>query len=657
MAAIDDASAMRPWLATAARWLRLAIAAAVCLWGVYVVAVQAFLWTPLLRHIINANEPTVHLEYRFAWSVWPGRVHLRALRLTSQDRGVQWQLDIDRVTTNLALLDLPRRIFHATRVEAEGLSFALRRRIPKPQLTPERLQGLPLIAGFDAAPIAEEGPDDDVPDWRYNLMSVWLQGVSATRVRSVWVDHVRVQGDAQVSGAFYLKPIRRVLIAPAQLSGSSLVLTKSGTKLLDPVGGSVTVWLGPFDPRGITPSKLAAVFGLEARGAGHVAGLDFLSQNAGSPVNGGAGPIRFALHVRDGRVLEGSEVAAEMHGASFRRGSLVTHVGRTALSLVVPENGGTASARLEAFDAVLKTRDGATGGSVELLGLALQGEGIDLSAPAAPRLASVEVRGGRIEDARAVFGALRIAGAQVDRGHGAFAVGLAGPPDRLSGWARVSVVATHLRADRLAIRADVAVDAKIHDFDPARGGDLSGTDVRIDEGRLADAGEQEGDPGWWARINLTRAALRLGPDGPLADADFSALCRDARPIVGLYVHRADLPGFVSGLFAMEGLRVRGSGALGNQLVVLRDLNAVGEGASIRALYLAEGSTKRGAALLTVGALSVGVGLDDSNGGVHVFGPGDWYASQEKRLRTGLPSPAPPPAPARSARRPAARRAK
>ena len=356
-------------------------------------------------------------------------------------------------------------------------------------------------------------------------------------------------------------------------------------------------------------------------------------------------------------MLGGSEVAAEMRAVSFRRGALVTHVGRTALSLVVPEDGRTTSLRVEASDAVLKTRDGATGGSIELLRFALQGEGIDLPAPVGPRLASAEVRGGRIEDARAVFGALRIAGAQVDGGHGAFAFALAGPPDRLSGWARVSVAAARVRAERLAIRADVAVDAKIRDFDPARGGDLSGTDVRVDEGRLADAGEQEGAPGWWARINLTRAALRLVPEGPLVDADFSALCRDARPIVGLYVRRADLPGFISGLFAMEGLQVRGSGALGNELVVLRDLDAVGEGASIRAIYLAEGQAKRGAALLKVGFLSVGVGLDDSNGGVHIFGPGDWYASQEKGLRAALPQPAPPPARARSARRPPARKAK
>ena len=100
------------------RALRAAAFAAVCLWGLYLLAAQTLLWTPLLRHLINSHAPTVRIEYAFAWSVWPGRVHLREFRLTSQDWAVQWQLDIDRATTALVLQDLPRRIFHATSVEA-----------------------------------------------------------------------------------------------------------------------------------------------------------------------------------------------------------------------------------------------------------------------------------------------------------------------------------------------------------------------------------------------------------------------------------------------------------------------------------------------------------------------------------------------------------
>ncbi|HYZ87836.1 MAG TPA: hypothetical protein VE620_00940 [Myxococcales bacterium] len=621
------------------RALRAVAIAALCLWGLYLLAAQTLLWTPLLRHLINEHEPTVHLEYAFAWSVWPGHVQVRALRLTSQDRGVQWQLDIDRVATTLVLQDLPRRIFHATRVEGDGLTFALRRRIPRPQLTPDRLEGLPSIAGFAPVPVAPDTPDEDIPDWRYDLMSVWLQGISVRNVRSVWIDRLRVQGDAQVAGAFYLKPIRRALIAPAELSGSALVLTHNGNKVLDPVQGNLALWLGPFDPRGITPHRLAGVFGLEARGTGRVAGLAFLSRIVRVPLAGGAGPLRFALHVRDGRVLAGTQLAAELHDAHVRRASLTANARQTAVSVVIPEGGGNASLRVETNDTTLKSRAGTDAARIESARLEIDSKRVDLSAPS-PNAASFELRGGRLEDARAVFGAFRIAGAQVDGGHGAFAVHLAGPIDGLSGWARVSLADARVRAERLSIRTDVAVDAKVRVLDPRRGADLSGTEVLVDQARLADAGEEDTAPGWWARVALTRAALRLGPDGPLVDADFSARCRDARPIVGLYVRRADLPGFVSGLFAMEGLHTRGSAVVGKDTVAIRRLDAAGDRASIRAVYLADGKSKRGAALLGIGSLSVGVGLGDG-GGVHVLGPGDWYASQERGLRAEMRPPAPP----------------
>ncbi|MFL5310421.1 MAG: hypothetical protein ACJ79H_08220, partial [Myxococcales bacterium] len=167
---------------------------------------------------------------------------------------------------------------------------------------------------------------------------------------------------------------------------------------------------------------------------------------------------------------------------------------------------------------------------------------------------------------------------------------------------------------------------------------------------------EDAAPGWWARIIATHARVRLG-GAPLIDGDVVARCRDARPIVGLYVRRADLPGFVSGLFSMDRLAVRGSVALGKDLVALRDVVAGGDGASIRATYLTSGERSDGAALLTVGGIPVGVGLGARNGGVHLFGPGDWFSEQQARLQgeVGTPAEARARRAAAAARRPARKR--
>ena len=634
-------------LARALRRSSIAVGAA---WALYLVAAQAFLWTPLLRKVVNAESPTIHLEYRSAWSAWPGRVHATGVRLTSQDRAVQWQLDVERADASIAVWELPRRLFHATRIDAAGVTFALRRRVPKPQLTPGSADGLPPIAGFGPLPIAEEGPDDDLPDWRYRLFSVWLENVTANGVRSIWVDRLRLQGAAQVLGAFYLKPIRRVLIAPAELRGESLVLSDGGSRVAEELRTSLTMSLGPFDPRGATRATIAATLDVSARGAGRLAGVGFLSRATGIPLRGGEGPLTFAIAVRRGQVKPGTSIAVEARNAIAEKGDLLARLRTVAGSFDVPETGPSLL-RIEARDGVFG-RPGAEGGRVGLARMAFHGQALDLGDPDLGA-ATIDVRAGRIADAGALVGALGVAG--VEGGHGAFALHLAGPRSRLSGWMRGSLAGGVARLDGMAIRADVGLDASVRDFDPFRGGDLSGTRVRVDDGRVVyRGGGEDAAPGWWARIIATHARLRIAPSAqpgreqptPVEvsrraafDADIVAQCRDARPLVGLFVRRSDLPGFVSGLFSMDRLSVRGSAALGDRLVALRDLVADGDGASIRATYLASGGRKQGAALLTVRGLPIGIGVGDGSGGVHLFGPGDWFTEQQARLQAQAGAPA------------------
>ncbi|TMB06948.1 MAG: hypothetical protein E6J64_06715, partial [Deltaproteobacteria bacterium] len=319
-------------------------------WALYFVSAQAFLCTPLLRRLVNAESPAIHLEYRSAWSAWPGRVHAEGVRLTSQDRGVQWQLDLDRVTASIAVWELPRRIFHATRVRAQGVSFALRRRIPGPEVTPERLEGLAPVAGFAPAPIAEEGPEDDLPDWRYRLFTVWLEDVAAGGVRSIWIDRMRLEGDVQAAGAFYLKPLRRALIAPAELWGDSLLLSHGRSRVAEQLRARAKLSLGPFDPRGATRETVLRGLDLEAEGTGRLAGIAFLSQAIGLPLRGGTGPVRLQVRVERGVVQPGTAASAEVADAAARAGGLAASVRLLSASFEV-RRGAPARVRIEARDA------------------------------------------------------------------------------------------------------------------------------------------------------------------------------------------------------------------------------------------------------------------------------------------------------------------
>ena len=56
--------------------------------------------------------------------------------------------------------------------------------------------------------------------------------------------------------------------------------------------------------------------------------------------------------------------------------------------------------------------------------------------------------------------------------------------------------------------------------------------------------------------------------------------------------------------------------------------------SVKAVYLLSGEEKRGAALLTVGPLAVGVGAGKGGTSMHLLGPGGWFADEQERLQPG-----------------------
>ncbi len=591
-------------------------------WALWIALAQAFLWTPLLRKAVNAQWPTIHVEYSRAWSVWPGTVHARNLVITSQDRAVQWRLALDETTFSVALGHMMDRVFHATRVRANGVQFALRRRIRWPQAWGDRVEGLPLIEGLPKIPRSDEGPDDLLPDWRYRLWSVWLEDIAGTNVRQIWIDKVRVEGADAIAGSFYLKPIRELLVSPAELRFSHGVVYRDLDRLADAIRGSVRVKIGKINPKGIALARLFRSSDADVDLRAHSTLVEALGGR------GGEGDARIALSVREGKVQRGSAIALDLAAGSLHG----VHASSARLKLDVNESAH-ASVQLHAAG---YPRAALRAGAVHF---AASGPAPDLGDFQPLTFASVEVKDGKLEDARAL-GAWLLQDDRVQAGTGTFSAHLEGPPHRLSGSARASLSALEVMARGVRVRGDARVEARIAALDPTRGGDVSGTRISIAEARLIP--DQEISPGWWGDFLLTRAAVAF--PGPRLTAELEAQCRDARPIVGMYAHLKDLPGFLNSLFAMDGLKMHGSAEAGRGWFLLPELTASGNDASIRATLRQDQSGQRGAALLSTHGITVALDLRGGKSGLHLFGPGDFFAERQAEVRSAPPG------------RPAARRA-
>ena len=608
---------------------------------------HTFLWTPLLRSILGHQD--VLVSYSSAWSVVPGIVHVRDLVIANQGSNLQLYLQLEETTVRIAVWELPRRIFHCTHVETRGVTFLLRSRIPRLELSPGRLDGLPQPPAFGPVPIQPDGPDDEVPDWRYGSFSIWLEGIEGREVREVWIDKLRVAGKGRVGGAFFMKPQREVLVAPGQLWLDGMTVQRGADVIARDLHGSLRLRLGPFDPRSIGPAGLARLGDLELEARGELAGVEALADVADAKLTGGRGPLAIDLHVQAGQVLPGSSVRLDARDITARREVLVARVPQLALSFDVPTGPPpfVARLRLALEDVSAGTAAAPKAARAAAVMLEASGDAPDLAEPRGPKALALDVREGLVADARPFNAVL---GGSILRGHGSFAAHLDGPPERLRGWAKATLGDALFVVQDKQVRGGLSLDARVLALDPSRGADLSGTSVEVRSAQLVlPDGSTDASPDWWGRATLDRAQLRWG-DRTMLDADASAQCRDARPIVGLFARTADLPGFVAGLFNMEGLTVHASVKASRGALALRDLTASGEGSSVRAVYNLHGASKRGAALLTVHGISLALGLGDGGTSIHPIAAGSFFADEQRKLQ-----PATALGPLPSARRPRSRK--
>jgi hypothetical protein len=339
--------------------------------------------------------------------------------------------------------------------------------------------------------------------------------------------------------------------------------------------------------------------------------------------------VRFTIHVQAGQMLPPTSFSAELSRLTLRHGRVVATAAGLSALLELPAGPPPLEAR-----ARIDLRGIASSGTrVASVASAIQGLPRDLANPSPPQRMQIDVRGGRIEDARSLTEALGLEG-WVEQGKGTFSAHLEGPLDHLAGDARVVLRGLRGRAASAALVGNLAADVKVHTLDPARGADLSGTRIAIDSAHeVHDSGEEDTRPGWWARIGLPRVQVRFAAkrDDPVVDADLVGRCRDARPIVGLFARAEDLPAFVRGLFAMDDLSLRGSAIAGRSWMALRKLSADGDGASVHAALRTDRGGPHGAALLTVRGVSAGVEVSPSGKSVHVLGPGSWFDEKVAQL--------------------------
>jgi hypothetical protein len=290
----------------------------------YVIAINVFLSTSLFDRVINTASPEqVQISYRRCWSIFPGRIHARDLRILGTDDQIEWTLDIDEIGFDLSLAGLTHRRFEVTRARASGVAFRLRQKLKRAPVSESEYVDLPPIGDrgpFGVRPM----PIFDYADWLDRVWRYWtisMDDTIAEHVREIWIDHARFEGDARVAGRFYLKPIRAVDVGPIDAVVRRGRVLRGDTVIAEGLEGQLGVTIERFDPRIIIDfaHKLSVSTALRLR----LPDLGAVPWKRPTDVGGRADVALLRLVLRHGVFDPGTHLAAALSGVNLARSATV----------------------------------------------------------------------------------------------------------------------------------------------------------------------------------------------------------------------------------------------------------------------------------------------------------------------------------------------
>jgi hypothetical protein len=376
----------RTW---SARVLRIIVVLAVGLPLLFLAAANVFLSFVGLAPLFAATN-TISAKYRRAWMVWPGTVHVRDLRITFQDKNLEWSLDFERASVSLSLTEVAKRTFHAHWVRAEGGSFRMRHRIdPASKNEPWVATALPKIPEFPSPAVFEATvPEPPISDEKYNLWTVHLEDVDA-QVHEIWVQFVRYTGSGRARGAFELRPARRLWVGPATLELSPGQLKVGAAELAARLEGTIRCVVDPFDVRVPVGREVLRYINTDLRLRNTAFQLgpltQFFKELDGKRIGVQPGQLDIKLLLRRGFIQPGSEIAFSSPGASIDLERLQTafdglrvtsrmgqaKIGETTLELVearLKPPGEIPAIRISGATGKLTSKGDDSAGELELTG-------------------------------------------------------------------------------------------------------------------------------------------------------------------------------------------------------------------------------------------------------------------------------------------------
>jgi hypothetical protein len=298
------------------KWLRrLLIGGACALLAfevIYVVAANVILRTHSLDKWVTGATEGLFLKIDSGWTVWPGRVHVKGAELHFQDYNVQFSVMLDQGTIDIALWQLPMKVFHLTRVRASGVRYHFRHKVESAKGLERRLALYPKIPGYADPPlfVGENAPP--LTDEQYDLWTIHIEDVDAV-AKELWFLEYRFTGWARATGAFRLEPERDAQTELCELTLEGTLRTGEQT-VASPLRGWLHAQLHRHDPRQVAGAQIVPLISINTKLDVQLPNLEFTElyrSKGGVELSDGTGLVRIRAQLERGAWMDNTAVHYE----------------------------------------------------------------------------------------------------------------------------------------------------------------------------------------------------------------------------------------------------------------------------------------------------------------------------------------------------------
>ena len=631
--------------------------------------VGAFEWVARsgqLERWLNRRPDRMHFTFRTAHSWFPFRVVLEELDLSVQTSRVQWHLSGDEVAGWISPAPLLLRRLRVEAARIDGAEFALRRRLAAIQGPPEpagKAPGkepgkgstttstgadasaldLPSIPGFPVS-AAEEAPAQSTkPRWNFEFPRV-----SATQVRTVWLEQLRLTGEMEAQGGFAIRRRKEAEVDHSRLEISAGTLTLAGEELAHELQGEVALSAAPYPYRENRGLKAIPFLDGSANLSGKISTgallRRYLARAPWIQFDDAETPFTTALEMRRGALVAGSQLRTEKVSRSIRVFGFEAR-GASQIQFDVRRDESIDRADLvvtfDDFELHRKPGDPAV---VAGTGLDFLATTSDLRLGGLPDDARVKIDLGQahlldlagFSNLLPPSAGLALAGGKGEV-HGSLEAELG---NGRSGSARGSVTARITDAtvvsNGVPFTGAMKLDVPITSTDlTGRKFDLSGTRIELTNFQTPGLPKSPDGPdakplsapGWWGRVELSRAELRLMEPTTAAGA-FIVHLRDSVPLVRLYATRKDLPKWVERLLEEPDVRATGSYTYRMPELTIESIQSRFEHWGFEAKLELRKDRRRGLLLLEWRKLALGVRMEGAQRTFKLTGAREWFAKEK-----------------------------